>query len=76
MFLCSRENNWDPTGANTGAAKEPRMNVGVLGTGIVGQTIAGKVASLGHDVRVGTRDVDALLARTEPAPTGAPPFSE
>jgi predicted dinucleotide-binding enzyme len=32
------------------------MNVGVLGSGMVGQTIAGKVAELGHSVVVGTRN--------------------
>ncbi len=32
------------------------MKIGVFGSGIVGQTIAGKVAELGHDVMVGTRD--------------------
>jgi predicted dinucleotide-binding enzyme len=31
------------------------MNVAVLGTGIVGRTIAGKLTELGHDVRVGSR---------------------
>jgi predicted dinucleotide-binding enzyme len=31
------------------------MNIGVLGTGMVGRTIAGKLAELGHDVRVGSR---------------------
>ncbi|MET0937828.1 MAG: NAD(P)-binding domain-containing protein, partial [Gaiellaceae bacterium] len=32
------------------------MKVGVLGTGMVGQALAGKLAALGHDVAVGTRD--------------------
>ena len=31
------------------------MRIGVLGSGNVGQTIAGKLAELGHDVRTGTR---------------------
>jgi 8-hydroxy-5-deazaflavin:NADPH oxidoreductase len=31
------------------------MRIGVLGTGMVGRTIAGKLAELGHDVRVGSR---------------------
>ena len=38
---------------------------GVLGTGVVGQTLAGKLASLGHEVRIGTRDVEAARSRTE-----------
>ena len=32
------------------------MNVGVLGTGVVGQAQAAKLSELGHDVVVGTRD--------------------
>ena len=39
---------------------------GVLGTGTVGRTFAGKLIALGHDVRMGTRDVSAAKARTEP----------
>jgi predicted dinucleotide-binding enzyme len=51
------------------------MRVGVLGTGGVGQTLAGKIASLGHDVMMGTRDVEAALARKE-AGWGAVPLAE
>ncbi len=32
------------------------MRVGVLGTGVVGTTLAGKLRELGHEVRVGSRD--------------------
>ena len=52
------------------------MRYAVLGTGIVGRTIAAKLASLGHEVAVGTRDPKATLARTEPDGMGNPPFSE
>jgi 8-hydroxy-5-deazaflavin:NADPH oxidoreductase len=31
------------------------MRIGVLGTGMVGRAISGKLAELGHDVRVGSR---------------------
>lgn len=41
---------------------------------MVGQIVAAKLAELGHDVVIGTRDVDASLARTEPSMTGAPGF--
>jgi hypothetical protein len=41
------------------------MRIGVLGTGGVGQTLAAKMASLGHEVVMGTRDVEAALARKE-----------
>ena len=51
------------------------MKIGVLGTGMVGQAIAGRLAELGHDVMVGTRDVAATLAKTEPGMMGNPPFS-
>lgn len=51
------------------------MNIGILGTGIVGQTIADKLSAIGHQVIVGTRDVDATRASTEAGPYGNPPFS-
>ncbi len=39
------------------------MNLAVLGTGMVGRTIAAKLANRGHDVALGTRDPEASLAR-------------
>lgn len=36
------------------------MKVGILGSGMVGQTIGSKVAELGHKVMLGTRDVTKL----------------
>jgi 8-hydroxy-5-deazaflavin:NADPH oxidoreductase len=51
------------------------MKIGVLGTGIVGQTLSGKLAELGHDVMVGTRDVANTLARSESNAYGLPAFS-
>ncbi len=50
------------------------MKIGVLGTGIVGQTIGAKLAELGHEVMIGTRDVTRTLARTDPDSYGNPPF--
>ncbi|HET8767080.1 MAG TPA: NAD(P)-binding domain-containing protein [Pedococcus sp.] len=50
------------------------MNIAVLGTGMVGQALAGRLHELGHDVVVGTRDPEATLARTEPDGMGNPPF--
>jgi hypothetical protein len=41
------------------------MNIGILGTGGVGQTIAAKLSSLGHSVTLGTRDAAATLSREE-----------
>lgn len=37
------------------------MRIGVLGTGAVGRALAGRLAELGHDIVVGTRDVQATL---------------
>jgi predicted dinucleotide-binding enzyme len=51
------------------------MNIAVLGTGMVGQAIAGRLHQLGHSVVVGTRDPEATLARTAPDGMGNPPFS-
>lgn len=51
------------------------MKIAVMGTGPVGQALAGKLAGLGHEVTVGTRDPDATLARTETDYMGNPPFS-
>jgi predicted dinucleotide-binding enzyme len=42
---------------------------------MVGQTLSGKLAEIGHDVVVGTRNVAETLARTDPHPYGFPPFS-
>ncbi|MFI1564432.1 NADPH-dependent F420 reductase [Streptomyces sp. NPDC020490] len=52
------------------------MRYAVLGTGTVGRTVAAKLASLGHEVTVGTRDPQATLARTEPDGYGNPPFAQ
>lgn len=51
------------------------MKIAVLGTGMVGRALAGRLSGLGHDVTVGTRDPQATLARTEPDGMGNPPFS-
>lgn len=51
------------------------MNIAVLGTGMVGQAVAGRLHELGHTVVVGTRAPEATLARTEPDGMGNPPFS-
>ena len=51
------------------------MKIGIFGTSMVGQAISGKLAELGHDVMVGTRDVAKTQAHTEPHPYGFPAFS-
>jgi predicted dinucleotide-binding enzyme len=52
------------------------MKIAVLGTGMVGRAIAGRLAGLGHDVVVGTRDPAATLARTDPDRAGSPPYRQ
>lgn len=51
------------------------MNIAVLGTGMVGRALAGKLATLGHQVTMGTRDVEQTLARVEPDSMGNVPVS-
>jgi 8-hydroxy-5-deazaflavin:NADPH oxidoreductase len=50
------------------------MRFGVLGTGVVGKTIAARLVGSGHEVMVGTRDPEETLSRTEPDRYGNPPF--
>ena len=50
------------------------MKIGVFGTGMVGQALAGKLQSIGHDVMIGTRDPAATLAKREKDSQGNPPF--
>jgi 8-hydroxy-5-deazaflavin:NADPH oxidoreductase len=51
------------------------MKFGILGTGVVGKTIAARLAGLGHEVVIGTREPEETLSRTEPDAYGNPPFS-
>ena len=41
------------------------MKIAVLGTGTVGRTVSARLAELGHDVTLGTRDPEATAAREE-----------
>jgi len=36
------------------------MKIGIIGTGVVGQTLGSKLLALGHDVALGTRDPNKL----------------
>ncbi|WP_247828702.1 NADPH-dependent F420 reductase [Arthrobacter antioxidans] len=51
------------------------MKIAILGTGSVGRTLAARLAELGHDVTIGTRDAEATLTRTGADPTGNTPFA-
>jgi predicted dinucleotide-binding enzyme len=51
------------------------MKISILGTGDVGQTLAEALSQKGHEVMIGTRDVDAKLAEKEGS-HGSAAFSE
>jgi predicted dinucleotide-binding enzyme len=57
-----------------GHGREMNVRLGILGTGVVGKTIAARLAGLGHEVMVGTRDPEQTLSRTEPDAYGNLPF--
>ena len=42
------------------------MKIAVLGTGMVGRTLGGRLADLGHQVAIGTRDPAATMAISDP----------
>ncbi|MGW6526662.1 NADPH-dependent F420 reductase [Streptomyces venezuelae] len=52
------------------------MKIAVLGTGGGARSHIAKLAELGHDVVVGTRDPQATLARTEPDMMQNPPYGQ
>lgn len=52
------------------------MKVAIIGTGSVGQTIASKLFSLGHQVMIGTRNVSEKLESQEKDHYGNAPFAE
>lgn len=51
------------------------MRISVLGTGSVGRALARRLAELGHDITIGTRDVQATMTRDAPDAFGNPPFA-
>jgi 8-hydroxy-5-deazaflavin:NADPH oxidoreductase len=50
------------------------MNIGILGTGMVGQTVGAALAAKGHSVMIGTRDIQKALASNEKNAMGMPGF--
>jgi predicted dinucleotide-binding enzyme len=52
------------------------MKISVLGTGIVGRTLASKLVELGHEVMIGTRNVSEKMKSTVKDGYGNPPFSD
>ena len=52
------------------------MKIAVLGTGMVGRALSSRLAGLGHDVVIGTRDIAATLSIAEPDRMGNMPFAQ
>tara|TARA_R110002033_G_scaffold113008_1_gene158302 strand:+ start:8139 stop:8831 length:693 start_codon:yes stop_codon:yes gene_type:complete len=52
------------------------MKIAVLGTGNVGQTLAEKLISMGHEVKMGTRDVSTTMERKSTDNYGSLAFRE
>lgn len=52
------------------------MQIGIFGTGMVGQTLAAALVAKGHEVMIGTRDPAATLARETGTPMDPTPFRE
>lgn len=50
------------------------MKIAILGTGVVGRTIAARAHELGHAVTIGTRDPAQTLARAEADQMGNAPY--
>lgn len=49
------------------------MKISILGTGMVGRAHAAKLAELGHEIVIGTQDVQKTLAEDKPDQMGNPP---
>lgn len=52
------------------------MKIAILGTGNVGQSFAEKLVSLGHEVKMGTRNVSTTMERKSTDNYGSLPFGE
>lgn len=52
------------------------MKIGIIGTGSVGQTLASKLTSLGHEIMIGTRNVEEKLGNQTRDHFGNAPFGE
>lgn len=52
------------------------MKIGIFGTGMVGRTLAERLITDGHEVMIGTRNIENTLANTKPDVIGTPPYKE
>ena len=51
------------------------MKFAIIGTGMVGRTVGGKLTETGHSVMLGTRDVSATMSRSATETQGSQPFA-
>src|ERR687890_757478 len=61
--------------SSMGLGRETNVRFGILGTGVVGRTLAARLDGMGHEVTVGTRDPEETASRAGPDTYGNPPFS-
>jgi hypothetical protein len=54
------------------SGRETNARFGILGTGVVGKTIASRLDDMEHEVTVGTRDPEEPASRAEPGAYGNP----
>ena len=54
--------------------REMNVRFGILGTGVVGKTLAARLDDMGHEVIIGTRNPEETTSRAEPDAYGNPPF--
>jgi predicted dinucleotide-binding enzyme len=52
------------------------MKIAIIGTGSVGQALSARLISIGHEVIMGTRNVEETLSRTEKDMYGNPGFAD
>jgi predicted dinucleotide-binding enzyme len=55
--------------------RETKVRFGILGTGVVGKTLAARLDAMGHEVMVGTRNPQKTLSREAPDQYGNSTFS-
>ena len=55
--------------------RETNVRFGILGTGVVGKTLAARLDAMGHEVMVGTRNPQKTLSREAPDQYGNSTFS-
>jgi predicted dinucleotide-binding enzyme len=52
------------------------MKITIIGTGVVGQTLASKLNELGHEITMVTRNPEVTKSRTEPNPMSGVSFAD